>query len=125
MAVDESAGGWGASLLDLALVAEQHGRYLGLGAAPGGAGGRPPPGRWRRRELPLPGRRTARVGPRRRPPGHARPPPADAAAVLSLVPAGAIADDVVFFDGGSLRHIALDSTETATATATGTASDRR
>ena len=32
MAVDEDAGGWGASLLDLALVAEQHGRYLG--AAP-------------------------------------------------------------------------------------------
>ena len=32
MAVDEASGGWGASLLDLALVAEQHGRYLG--AAP-------------------------------------------------------------------------------------------
>ena len=29
MAVDEVSGGWGASLLDLALVAEQHGRYLG------------------------------------------------------------------------------------------------
>jgi alkylation response protein AidB-like acyl-CoA dehydrogenase len=28
MAVPESAGGWGASLLDLALVAEQHGRYV-------------------------------------------------------------------------------------------------
>jgi alkylation response protein AidB-like acyl-CoA dehydrogenase len=29
MAVDEASGGWGASLLDLALVAEQHGRHLG------------------------------------------------------------------------------------------------
>jgi alkylation response protein AidB-like acyl-CoA dehydrogenase len=29
MAVDEESGGWGASLLDLALVAEQHGRFLG------------------------------------------------------------------------------------------------
>src|SRR5580700_7784734 len=29
MAVDEPSGGWGASLLDLALVAEQHGRHLG------------------------------------------------------------------------------------------------
>ena len=29
MAVDEVSGGWGASLLDLALVAEQHGRFLG------------------------------------------------------------------------------------------------
>lgn len=29
MAVDEAAGGWGATLLDLALVAEQHGRHLG------------------------------------------------------------------------------------------------
>lgn len=28
MAVPESAGGWGASLLDLALVAEQHGRFI-------------------------------------------------------------------------------------------------
>ena len=32
MAVDEAHGGWGASVLDLALVAEQHGRALG--AAP-------------------------------------------------------------------------------------------
>jgi alkylation response protein AidB-like acyl-CoA dehydrogenase len=29
MAVDEAAGGWGATVLDLALVAEQHGRHLG------------------------------------------------------------------------------------------------
>src|SRR4051794_17021682 len=28
MAVPERAGGWGASLLDLALVAEQHGRFV-------------------------------------------------------------------------------------------------
>jgi alkylation response protein AidB-like acyl-CoA dehydrogenase len=29
MAVSEAAGGWGATLLDLALVAEQHGRHVG------------------------------------------------------------------------------------------------
>ncbi len=29
MAVGEESGGWGASMIDLALVAEQHGRYLG------------------------------------------------------------------------------------------------
>ena len=29
MALDEGAGGWGAAMLDLALVAEQHGRFLG------------------------------------------------------------------------------------------------
>ena len=28
MAVDEAAGGWGASPLELALVAEQHGRFV-------------------------------------------------------------------------------------------------
>ena len=37
-----------------------------------------------------------------------RPP---AGAVLGLVPAGAVADDVIFFDGGALRHIALDEGE--------------
>ncbi len=52
MAVDEGSGGWGATLLDLALVAEQHGRHLGSAplieaqtaappAGPGGHRGRP------------------------------------------------------------------------------------
>ena len=31
--------------------------------------------------------------------------------MLGLVPAGAVADDVIFFDGGALRHIALDEGE--------------
>ena len=103
MAVDERSGGWGASLLDLALVAEQHGRYLG--AAP-------------LIEAQVAARLLARLG--SNPAGRALlgsaiagtrlvtlalHPPTDG--VLSLVPAGAVADDVVFFDGGSLRHIAL------------------
>ena len=72
MAVDEASGGWGASLLDLALVAEQHGRHLGSGPAAGGAGGGPAAG-------PGPDRgRPDAVGPRpgRRPAGDRRPPPA-------------------------------------------------
>ena len=108
MAVDEASGGWGASLLDLALVAEQHGRYLG--AAPlieAQVAAR------------LLGRLLGRLGPDSRAAGLLEPvlagarlvtlalrPPAGA--VLALVPAGAVADDVIFFDGGALRHIALD-----------------
>jgi len=104
MAVDEDAGGWGASLLDLALVAEQHGRFLG--SAP-------------LLEAQAAARLLARLGPRS--PGAAlleavladarlvtlalHPPTGDS---LSLVPAGAVADDVLYFDGSSLRHISLD-----------------
>ena len=107
MAVDEASGGWGASLLDLALVAEQHGRYLG--AAP-------------LIEAQVAARllgRLRQLGPDSRAAGLLEPvlagarlvtlalrPPAGA--VLGLVPAGAVADDVIFFDGGALRHIALD-----------------
>ncbi|MGO9458490.1 MAG: acyl-CoA dehydrogenase family protein [Acidimicrobiales bacterium] len=97
MAVDEGSGGWGATLLDLALVAEQHGRHLGSApliesqtaarllarAATGGA-----------REMlerALPGAElvTVALHPPRR-------------GMLHLVPAGAVADRVVFFDGDRL-----------------------
>ena len=109
MAVDEASGGWGASLLDLALVAEQHGRYLG--AAPlieAQVAAR------------LLGRLVGRLGPDSRAAGLLEPVLAGARLVtlalrppsggmLGLVPAGAVADDVIFFDGGALRHIALDA----------------
>jgi alkylation response protein AidB-like acyl-CoA dehydrogenase len=127
MAVDEQAGGWGASLLDLALVAEQHGRYLGsaplleaqaavrlLARLASSHAKNSPPQRHRAKELlesVLAGGRLVTLA--------LHPPTPDA--VLTLVPAGAIADDVLFFDGDTLRHIALDSSETATVTATATA----
>jgi alkylation response protein AidB-like acyl-CoA dehydrogenase len=112
MAVDEGSGGWGASLLDLALVAEQHGRYLG--AAPlieGQAAARllarlgPDSRAARLLESALAGARLVTLA--------LRPP---VGGVLALVPAGAVADDVVFFDGTSLRHIALDDGEGARTT---------
>ena len=74
MAVDEASGGSGASLLDLALVAEQHGRYLGVGPAPRGPGGGPaagPGGRSPRRRSLL---AAALAGDRLDDPGP--PPPA-------------------------------------------------
>jgi alkylation response protein AidB-like acyl-CoA dehydrogenase len=110
MAVDERSGGWGASLLDLALVAEQHGRYLG--AAPLIEA---------QTAARLLARLLARLGPDSTAAGAellesalagarlvtlALHPPAGG--VLPLVPAGAVADDVVFFDGTSVRHIALE-----------------
>jgi alkylation response protein AidB-like acyl-CoA dehydrogenase len=127
MAVDERAGGWGASLLDLALVAEQHGRYLGsaplleaqsaarlLARLASTDAKNSPPQRHRAKELlesVLAGGRLVTLA------LHAPRPDA----VLTLVPAGAIADDVLFFDGDTLRHIALDSTGTGTGTGTDTA----
>ncbi len=101
MAVDEVSGGWGASLLDLALVAEQHGRYLGsapliegqtaarLLARTGSVGG----------ELlgtSLHDGRLVTV---------ALHPPQNG--VLAMVPAGAVADDVVFLDQGRLMAMAI------------------
>ncbi len=98
MAVAEGSGGWGASLLDLALVAEQHGRHLGpaplvegqvavrllasagTGAAAGALGRARTDGRFTTIAL------------------H---PPRNG--VLDLVPAGAVADEVVFFNGQELR----------------------
>ncbi len=97
MAVDEASGGWGASLLDLALVAEQHGRHLGsaplleaqvaarlLSRLDG------PDARTELAEA-LAGERLTTV---------ALHPPRNG--VLSLVPAGAVADSVVFVDRGQL-----------------------
>lgn len=97
MAVDEASGGWGASLLDLALVAEQHGRHLGpaplieaqvaarLLARSGSGPSEAALGRAR-----LPDRLTT----------LALHPPRNG--TLSLVPAGAVADEVVFMDGDRL-----------------------
>jgi len=97
MALDEPSGGSGASLLDLALVAEQHGRHLGpaplveaqiaarLLARAGGASAADALGR-----AQGDGRLTT----------VALHPPRDG--VLTLVPAGAVADEVIFFDGSRL-----------------------
>ncbi len=99
MAVDEASGGWGATLLDLALVAEQHGRYLG--SAP-------------LLEAQVLARLLARVGSPEATSALASVlgggrlitlalhPPRDG--VLSMVPSGAIADTVVFFDRGRLWY---------------------
>ena len=102
MAIDEQSGGWGASLLDMALVAEQHGRHLG-----------PAP----LIEAQVAARLLARAG------GHAA---ADAlgralgrghlvtialhpphGGVLALVPAGSVADEVIFFEHGQLMCMAI------------------
>jgi alkylation response protein AidB-like acyl-CoA dehydrogenase len=103
MAVDERSGGWGASLLDLELVAEQHGRYLGsaplveaqvaarLLARLGTAAARA------LLDEALAGSRLVTL---------ALHPPKNG--VLSFVPAGAVADDVVYFDGGKVLHAVAD-----------------
>jgi alkylation response protein AidB-like acyl-CoA dehydrogenase len=108
MAVDESSGGWGASLLDLELVAEQHGRYLGsapvieaqvaarLLARLGTAAARS------LLEEAISGSRLVTL---------ALHPPRSG--VLSFVPAGAIADDVVYLDGSRILHAAVVDKRTA------------
>ncbi len=102
MAIGEQSGGWGASLLDMALVAEQHGRYLA-----------PAP----LIEAQVAARLLARTG------GHAaaealgralggdhlvtialHPP---RGGVLALVPGGSVADEVIFFDQGQLKCVAI------------------
>jgi alkylation response protein AidB-like acyl-CoA dehydrogenase len=107
MAVDEAHGGWGASLLDLTLVAEQHGRYLGsaplieaqvaarLLARLDTAAARS------LLEPAISGARLVTV---------ALHPPKGG--VLSFVPAGAVADDVVFLDGDKVMHTAISDTRT-------------
>jgi alkylation response protein AidB-like acyl-CoA dehydrogenase len=97
MAVDEPSGGWGASLLDLALVAEQHGRHLGpaplveaqvvvrLLARAGSPAAAEALGR-----ALTDGRLTT----------LALHPPKQG--VLALVPAGAVADEVIFFENNRL-----------------------
>ena len=102
MAIDEQSGGWGASLLDMALVAEQHGRHLG-----------PAP----LIEAQVAARLLARAGGHAaaealgRALGHGRlvtialhPPHGG---VLALVPAGSVADEVIFFDHGQLKCMAI------------------
>jgi alkylation response protein AidB-like acyl-CoA dehydrogenase len=106
MAVAEASGGWGASLLDLAVVAEQHGRFvapapvveaqvaarllarLGQAAAPPLAAA-------------LAGDRLVTFSPRR-----ARGP------VAALVPAGSVADDAIILAGDRLLLVPLDGART-------------
>jgi alkylation response protein AidB-like acyl-CoA dehydrogenase len=97
MAVGEESGGWGASMIDLALVAEQHGRYLGSCPL---------------LEAQVAARLVNRVGGQRagavlerilsgealvtlalHPPRHG---------ALGMVPSGAVADLVLFLDGDRL-----------------------
>ncbi len=98
MAVGEASGGSGASLLDLALVAEQHGRYLGSAplleaqvAARLLAGANTPEAASAlAASLTGDGLTTVSL--------H---PPLNG--VLTMVPSGAVADTVLFVDGGELR----------------------
>ncbi|HEV3282114.1 MAG TPA: acyl-CoA dehydrogenase family protein [Acidimicrobiales bacterium] len=102
MAVDEQSGGWGGSLLDLALVAELHGRHLGpapliegqvavrLLARAGGSAATEALSR------ALTDGRFTTVA--LHPPSHG---------ALALVPAGAIADEVVFFQGDRLMSLEI------------------
>ena len=97
MAVGEEAGGWGASMLDLALVAEQHGRFLG--AAP-------------LIEAQVAARLLARAGSPAAQTALASALAGDRLTTLALhpprqglltmVPAGSVADTVVFVDDGQL-----------------------
>lgn len=107
MAVDEASGGWGASLLDLALVAEQHGRFLG--SAP-------------LLEAQVAARMLARLDGTEaasalasamapdhlttfalHPLSHGR---------LSMVPSGAVAHSVVYRDGEQLRLLEIGDART-------------
>ncbi len=108
MAVDQTSGGWGASLLDLALVAEQHGRFLGsaplleaqvaarllsrVGSPAAGAA----------LADVLAGDRLTTVA--LHPPRHG---------VLTMVPSGAVADSVVFVDRGQLWSAPAGASGTA------------
>jgi alkylation response protein AidB-like acyl-CoA dehydrogenase len=102
MAVDEASGGSGASLLDLALVAEQHGRYLG--SAP-------------LLEAQVAARLLARAGNTDTRSTLAtvlagehlttlalHPP---RSGLLTMVPAGSVADTVLFVDEGQLWSLAV------------------
>ena len=111
MAVDEDHGGWGASLLDLELVAEEHGRALGpapllesqvacrlLARIEGAAAA----------DLlaaALTADRLVTVSPR-----------TAASGTLALVPAGAVATDVIVRDGDRLVALPLDGTRTVPVT---------
>ncbi len=107
MAVDEEHGGGGASLLDLALVAEQHGRFLGsaplleaqvavrlLQRLAGSEAGS-------LLAAALAGDRLTTLA--LHPPAHG---------TLTMVPSGAVADDVLFVDGGQLWWLAVGDART-------------
>jgi len=107
MAVPESNGGWGASLLDLALVAEQHGRYL----APAPLVEAQVAARLLAR-VPAAGDVLADVVAGQRLVTIAVRPARDG--VATLVPAGAVADAAIVLDGdrlllvpvpGDVRHV--------------------
>jgi alkylation response protein AidB-like acyl-CoA dehydrogenase len=101
MAVPETSGGWGASVLDLALVAEQHGRALGsaplietqVACRMLARAGEPAAGILRDA---MAGDRLVTVALR---------PPRDG--VANLVPAGAVATDVIVLDGDGLLVIPI------------------
>jgi alkylation response protein AidB-like acyl-CoA dehydrogenase len=110
MAVDEESGGWGATLLDLALVAEQHGRYLG--SAP-------------LLEAQVAARLLARAGNSDTRAAltavlageHlttlALHPPRNG--LLTMVPSGSVADTVLFADSGQLWSLPVGGGGTAVA----------
>jgi alkylation response protein AidB-like acyl-CoA dehydrogenase len=97
MAVGEGSGGWGASLLDLALVAEQHGRHIGpeplieaqvAARLLGRAGG------------PASAAALGRIVEDGRLVTLSLHPPSGGS--LALVPSGAVADEVVYLDADRL-----------------------
>ncbi len=108
MAVDEGSGGWGASLLDLALVAEQHGRFLGsaplLEAQVAARLLARTDGTVARSAL------TAVLANEQLTTVALHPP---RAGVLTMVPSGAVADTVLFFDRGQLWSTPAASTAVA------------
>jgi len=102
MAVPEDAGGWGASLLDIALVAQEHGRALGsaplietqvaarlLARVGGDAALDVLTGA-------IDGERLVTIAPRR-----------VRGDVATMVPAGAVATDAVVFDGTTLSVVSI------------------
>jgi alkylation response protein AidB-like acyl-CoA dehydrogenase len=108
MAVDEAAGGWGASPLDLALVAEQHGRFVAPAPLV---------------EAQVAARLLARVD---APAAHTALSRAVAGEQLvtlalhpardgraGLVPAAAVADAAIVRDGDRLLLVALEDARTA------------
>ncbi len=107
MAVGEGAGGWGATLLDLALVAELHGRHLGpapllesqVAARLLERAGTPAAAALLREALA--GDELVTVALHRARDG-----------LLRLVPAGAVATRVLFLDDGRLQATAADAPRT-------------
>lgn len=107
MAVAEAAGGWGASPLDLALIAEQQGRHVAPAPII---------------ETQVAARLLARVGGESASGALAGALAGERMVTISvhpaergiakLVPAGAVADDAIVFDGARLVLVALDGVRT-------------